>query len=128
MPSFEGQVSELELLDLITFIKGLDVGQTPARNEATPPPASGSSAGSAPIPAPTPQAVPVTYLNVAFGVRSWLLTADHKRIAILYLVSITLMFILGGIAATLIRVELLTPAGDLMGRDTYNKTFTMHGI
>jgi cytochrome c oxidase subunit I len=70
----------------------------------------------------------VDYLNVHFGVRSWLLTLDHKRIAILYLVSITLMFFLGGAFAVLIRVELLTPAGDLMQADTYNKVFTMHGI
>src|SRR5207302_1798725 len=70
----------------------------------------------------------VHYLNVAFGVRSWLLTTDHKRIGVLYLVVITLMFIIGGVAASLIRVELLTPAGDFMGRDTYNKTFTLHGI
>jgi cytochrome c oxidase subunit 1 len=69
-----------------------------------------------------------TYLNVAYGVRSWLLTVDHKRIALLYLVSITLMFIVGGIFATIIRLELLTPQGDLVGRDTYNKMFTMHGI
>ncbi len=69
-----------------------------------------------------------TYLNVDFGVRSWLLTRDHKRIAILYLVSITLMFILGGAAATLIRIELITPEGDLLDRDTYNKVFTLHGI
>jgi cytochrome c oxidase subunit I len=69
-----------------------------------------------------------TYLNVDFGVRSWLLTKDHKRIAILYIVSITLMFVLGGIAATLIRIELITPEGDLLDRDTYNKMFTMHGI
>jgi cytochrome c oxidase subunit I len=68
------------------------------------------------------------YLNISFGVRSWLLTVDHKRIAILYLVSITLMFILGGIAATIVRMELLTPAGDLLEHDTYNKMFTMHGI
>lgn len=71
---------------------------------------------------------PVNYLNVAFGVRSWLLTLDHKRIGILYLVSITLMFILGGIFATIIRLELLTPGPDLVDRDTYNKLFTMHGI
>jgi cytochrome c oxidase subunit 1 len=68
------------------------------------------------------------YLNADYGVRSWLLTVDHKRIAILYLLSITLMFMLGGIFALLIRLELLTPAGDLVGADTYNKLFTMHGI
>src|SRR5437764_12680050 len=68
------------------------------------------------------------YLNVAYGVRSWLLTLDHKRIAILYLVSITLMFFVGGAFAVLIRLELMTPEGDLVQRDTYNKLFTMHGI
>jgi cytochrome c oxidase subunit 1 len=68
------------------------------------------------------------YLNTDFRVKSWLLTTDHKRIAILYLISITAMFFVGGIAATLIRVELLTPGGDLMSSDTYNKMFTIHGI
>src|SRR5512135_2669735 len=68
------------------------------------------------------------YLNTDFGVRSWLLTTDHKRIAILYLLSITAMFFVGGFAATLIRIELLTPAGDLMSSDTYNKMFSIHGI
>jgi cytochrome c oxidase subunit 1 len=68
------------------------------------------------------------YLNTDFTVKSWLLTTDHKRIAILYLLSITAMFFVGGIAATLIRIELLTPAGDLMSSDTYNKMFSIHGI
>jgi cytochrome c oxidase subunit 1 len=68
------------------------------------------------------------YLNVDYGVRSWLLSTDHKRIAILYLVSITIMFVLGGLFAGAIRLELLTPKGDLFQADTYNKLFTMHGI
>jgi cytochrome c oxidase subunit 1 len=68
------------------------------------------------------------YLNHNYGLTSWLLTKDHKRIAILYLVSITLFFFLGGLMAVLIRLELLTPAGDLVQADTYNKLFTMHGI
>jgi len=68
------------------------------------------------------------YLTASYGVRSWLLTTDHKRIAILYLISITLMFFIGGFFATMIRLELLTPPGDLMTSDTYNKMFTMHGI
>jgi cytochrome c oxidase subunit 1 len=68
------------------------------------------------------------YLNTDFGVKSWLLTTDHKRIAILYLLSITFMFFIGGFAATMIRLELLTPAGDLMSSDTYNKMFSIHGI
>jgi cytochrome c oxidase subunit 1 len=70
----------------------------------------------------------VHYLNVDYGVRSWLFTTDHKRIALLYLGTITTMFVIGGIFAVLIRLELLTPAGDLVSADTYNKLFTMHGI
>jgi cytochrome c oxidase subunit I len=68
------------------------------------------------------------YLNANYGIKSWLLTTDHKRIALLYVASITAFFSLGGFFALLIRLELLTPAGDLMQSDTYNKAFTMHGI
>ena len=68
------------------------------------------------------------YLNHDYSLKSWLLTRDHKRIAILYLISITAMFFVGGFFAMLIRLELLTPAGDLVSSDTYNKLFTMHGI
>jgi cytochrome c oxidase subunit I len=67
------------------------------------------------------------YLNAGYGIRSWLLTTDHKRIALLYLISITFFFFIGGFFALLIRLELLTPAGDLMTADMYNKAFTMHG-
>ena len=76
----------------------------------------------------TPAAERTHYLNVDYGIKSWLLTTDHKRIAILYMVSITAMFFIGGAAATLIRLELLTPAGDLLSSDTYNKMFSIHGI
>src|SRR5437899_2880023 len=68
------------------------------------------------------------YLNCSYGVRSWLLTKDHKRIALLFLLSITLFFFLGGAFAVLIRLELLTPPGDLVQSETYNKLFTMHGV
>jgi cytochrome c oxidase subunit 1 len=68
------------------------------------------------------------YLNVDYSVRSWLLTRDHKRIAILYLIVITLFFVIGGVAASLVRLELMTPAGDLVESETYNKLFTIHGI
>jgi cytochrome c oxidase subunit 1 len=68
------------------------------------------------------------YLNAEYGWKSWLFTLDHKRIALLYLISVTAFFALGGIFAGLIRLELLTPEGDLMGPDTYNRVFTMHGI
>jgi cytochrome c oxidase subunit 1 len=67
------------------------------------------------------------YLNHEYGIRSWLLTTDHKRIALLYLASITFFFFVGGFFALLIRLELLTPAGDLVQADTYNKLFSMHG-
>ena len=67
------------------------------------------------------------YLNAEHGIRSWLFTTDHKRIAMLYLLSITAMFFVGGFFALMIRLELLTPAGDLMLADTYNKMFSMHG-
>jgi cytochrome c oxidase subunit 1 len=61
------------------------------------------------------------------GLLSWIFTKDHKRIGIMYLVSILLFFLVGGILALLIRLELLTPGGDLLSSDTYNKTFTLHG-
>jgi cytochrome c oxidase subunit 1 len=68
------------------------------------------------------------YLNVDYGALSWLLTKDHKRIGILYMFSISIMFILGGFFAMMMRLELLTPEGDLLTSDTYNKFFTLHGI
>ncbi len=68
------------------------------------------------------------YLTDGTTVKSWLLTTDHKRIAILYMISITIFFFIGGAAATLMRMELLTPAGDLLRSDLYNRMFTLHGI
>ena len=68
------------------------------------------------------------YLNISHKVKSWLLTVDHKRIGILYLISITAFFMVGGAFATMVRVELATPRGDLMTAETYNKVFSMHGI
>ena len=68
------------------------------------------------------------YLNQTEGLKSWLLTHDHKRIGILYLIGITIFFGLGGIFAALIRLELATPAGDLVESNVYNKFFTMHGV
>src|SRR5688572_28664411 len=68
------------------------------------------------------------YLNTGLGVGSWLLTRDHKRIALMYLTAVTFCFFIGGAFAVLIRLELATPAGDFVGDDTYNKLFTMHGV
>ncbi|HXJ42360.1 MAG TPA: hypothetical protein VNH18_23975, partial [Bryobacteraceae bacterium] len=59
------------------------------------------------------------YLNAEQGLKSWLLTQDHKRIAILYLITVTVFFIVGGFFAMLIRLELATPAGDLLDSNTY---------
>jgi cytochrome c oxidase subunit 1 len=75
-----------------------------------------------------PSDVRPNYLNVDYSVRSWLLTTDHKRIAILYLISISLFFAIGGALAGMLRLALLTPHGDLVQAETYNKLFTMHGI
>jgi cytochrome c oxidase subunit 1 len=71
---------------------------------------------------------PVNYLTNGFTLRSWLLTQDHKRIAILYLIGVTFFFIVGGLLAMALRMELLTPQSDLMSMDMYNKVFTMHGV
>ena len=68
------------------------------------------------------------YLNDGYGIKSWLLTRDHKRIALLYLVAVTFFFLIGGAFAVAIRLELATPAGDLVSDETYNKLFTMHGV
>ncbi len=68
------------------------------------------------------------YLNASYDAKSWLLTTDHKRIALLYLISVTFFFFLGGLFAVLLRLELLTPHGDLVEPDTYNRLFTMHGV
>ena len=68
------------------------------------------------------------YLTAEYGIKSWLLTVDHKRIGLLYLISITLFFFIGGAFAVLMRLELATPTGDLVQSETYNKLFTMHGL
>jgi cytochrome c oxidase subunit 1 len=68
------------------------------------------------------------YLNVDHSISSWLLTTDHKRIGLLYMVSLTLFFLVGAAAAVLMRLELLTPQGDLVTSATYNKLFTIHGV
>lgn len=68
------------------------------------------------------------YLRSSYGIKSWLLTLDHKRIGILYLVMTTVFFVIGGVFATLIRLELLTPQADVVEASTYNKLFTMHGV
>ncbi len=68
------------------------------------------------------------YLTEDNSLRSWFFTTDHKRVAILFFAGITFFFFIGGAAATLIRLELLTPQGDLVTADVYNRLFTMHGV
>lgn len=68
------------------------------------------------------------FLTAKYGILSWLLTLDHKRIGILYIITLTLFFMAGGVYAGLIRLELLTPAGDLLSSESYNRTFTGHGV
>ncbi len=68
-----------------------------------------------------------SYLEDGRGLRSWLLSTDHKRIAILYLVTLLGFFAVGGIAATVMRLELVTPASDLVSEEAYNRFFTLHG-
>ena len=67
------------------------------------------------------------YLNAEKGIKSWLLTQDHKRIGILYLFSIMFFFFIGGMSALLIRLELIRPQEVIVGAETYNQLFTLHG-
>ncbi|MEP6662855.1 MAG: cbb3-type cytochrome c oxidase subunit I, partial [Verrucomicrobiota bacterium] len=68
------------------------------------------------------------YLSAGHTVKSWLLTTDHKRIGLLYLFSIIFFFLIAACAAAMMRLELLTPQGDLVLSETYNKLFTVHGV
>jgi cytochrome c oxidase subunit 1 len=70
----------------------------------------------------------LNYLNNGTTVKSWLLTGDHKRIAVLYILSISFMFVLGGLAAAIIRTELTSSHGLMLKSETYNKMFSAHGI
>ena len=67
------------------------------------------------------------YLNHSRGIGSWLLTLDHKRIGVMYLISILTAFFLGGVAALLVRTELIAPGRTIVDPDTYNQMFTLHG-
>ena len=67
------------------------------------------------------------YLTYERGWKSWLTTVDHKRIGVMYLISILLAFFAGGVFALILRTELLTPGRTIMEADTYNEMFTLHG-
>ena len=68
------------------------------------------------------------YLNNGHTISSWLLTKDHKRIAVLYLISVSLFFFVGSIAAGMVRAQLTSPKGSMLELETYNKMFSAHGI
>ncbi len=70
---------------------------------------------------------PVPWYRGRFA--SWLVTTDHKRIGILYIATSLFFFLVGGVLALLMRLELVTPAtADVVSRETYNQLFTMHGL
>jgi len=80
-----------------------------------------------PMHVPTEAQSSPNFLESAHGIKSWIFTLDHKRIGIMYLWSILLSFLFGGIAALLVRLELLTPQKTIMTADQYNQMFTLHG-
>ena len=151
MPTYQGQISEEGVIALVEYIKNLNSdyriqqtlnttellpeseGGKPAPAGQTSPRRRGGEAMSAAtivsLPDQSTARIPkMNFLTKENGLLSWLLTGDHKRIATLYLISITFFFFIGGALAGLIRLELLTPQTDLMAADTYNKVFTMHGV
>jgi len=74
-----------------------------------------------------PAPVPDNYLTYSRGIWSWLFTLDHKRIGLMYLMSVLGSFFIGGIMALLVRTQLLVPEGLIMDQDQYNQVFTLHG-
>ena len=77
------------------------------------------------------------YLTNSKGILSWMFTLDHKRIGMMYLIGVTVSFLLGGVLALMIRLHLLSPGGwlftdnflgtDLAANAVYNQVFTLHG-
>ena len=83
---------------------------------------------NATLPAPPSAVRPaLSYLAEGRTLTSWLLTTDHKRIGLLYLYSFLLYFTIAAVTAAMMRIELITPQGDLVTSETYNKLFTIHG-
>ena len=76
----------------------------------------------------SPEGERKTFLNADYGWKSWLFTVDHKKIGVLYLISIMVFFLIGVTFALLMRAELLTANGDLFEAETYNKPLTIHGV
>ena len=109
MPSFANVIPEDDLVRLVAYIDSLAAGERTDEPDVVP-------------------QSQISYLSDGVSLRSWLLTTDHKRIAILYMISITVFFFLGGSAAALIRYNLIVPEGMIRSAETYNRLFTMHGI
>src|SRR5437763_15611015 len=72
--------------------------------------------------------LPRSYLTEKQTVISWVFTTDHKGVALLFFASITYFFFIGGAAATLLRLHLVNPEGNLLQPDIYHSMFTMHVI
>ncbi|KAF0217418.1 MAG: cytochrome c oxidase subunit [Ignavibacteria bacterium] len=62
------------------------------------------------------------------GILSWLLTVDHKRIGLMYLISVLTFFVVGIVIGLLMRLELIAPGKQIMEAQTYNSLFTLHGV
>ncbi len=120
MPTFQGMVSEENLMQLIAYIKTLNAGAPAAAGESS----HGRHDRTPPCTSPN---ATVTWTRRTGSPRGCS-RKDHKRIAMLYLISITIFFAVGGMFAAGIRLELLTPQGDLLTDDLYNKLFTLHGV
>ncbi len=81
-----------------------------------------------PFETPPADVPPESYLSIARTVTSWAVTTDHKRIGILYLVSVLFFLLVGGLFALLLRIEHLTPGPTIMSAMTYDRLFTLHGV
>src|SRR6202035_2157152 len=61
------------------------------------------------------------------GLYKWVATVDHKRLGLMYIVSALMFFVIAGIMASVIRLQLAFPNGHVVGPATFNRIFTMHG-
>jgi cytochrome c oxidase subunit 1 len=75
-----------------------------------------------------PCGVTLNYLNAERGIRSWLVTLDHKRIGILFFIATAIALMLGGVFALLLRLELMVPGQAFLTATDYNRLFTHHGV
>jgi cytochrome c oxidase subunit I len=91
-------------------------------------PAVAEAAPSPPSDPASPPTGPVNYLAADRGARSWLFTLDHKRIGLMFIISVLVAFFLGGIFALVLRLELGSPEPNLVGPNGYNRLFTLHGV